>query len=288
MRLSQRRAAEGCLMVTPLMLGCFVFYLAPFILVVMQSLSWGIGYTQRFGGWENYRQILQNEMFRLAAWNTARFLLVALPAILILSFAIALMLRKFTNQHKFLKSALLLPYIMPVVGTVLMIDVVFAESGLINQGLSAVGLPIVDWLQGGEAFGVVVALYLWKNTGYSVIMLLAGLVTIDDDQYGVADLDGASAWQKFIHITLPQMWYSIFFAAVFSLINAFKCFRDIFLIGGIHPNRSIYMLQHFINNAFQNMNYSKLAVSSALMFTVVAILFALCYRFVIRKEAYKE
>lgn len=288
MRLSQRRAAEGCLMVTPLMLGCFVFYLAPFILVVMQSLSWGIGYTQRFGGWENYRQILQNEMFHLAAWNTARFLLVALPAILILSFAIALMLRKFTNQHKFLKSALLLPYIMPVVGTVLMIDVLFAESGLINQGLSAVGLPIVNWLQGREAFGVVVALYLWKNTGYSVIMLLAGLVTIDDDQYGVADLDGASAWQKFIHITLPQMWYSIFFAAVFSLINAFKCFRDIFLIGGIHPNRSIYMLQHFINNAFQNMNYSKLAVSSALMFTVVAILFALCYRFVIRKEAYKE
>lgn len=288
MSLSKRRAVEGYLMVMPLMLGCILFYLAPFLLVVIQSLSWGTGYSQQFCGLDHYRQVLQNEMFGLAAWNTARFLIVALPAIMVFSFAVALMLRKFTDQHKFLKSVLLLPYIMPVVGTVLMVEVLFAETGLINQSLYTLGLPIVDWLQGEEAFGVVIALYLWKNTGYSVILLLAGLVTIDDDQYGVADLDGAAAWQKFIHITMPQMWYSVFFAAVFSLINAFKCFREIFLIGGIHPNRSIYMLQHFINNAFQNMNYSKLAVSSVLMFTVVAVVFALCYRFVVRKEAYKE
>ena len=84
------------------------------------------------------------------------------------------------------------------------------------------------------------------------------------------------------------MWYSVFFAAVFSLINAFKCFREIFLIGGTHPDQSIYMLQHFINNAFDKLNYPKLAVASVLLLLVLTVLFALSYRWVRRKEAYKD
>lgn len=84
------------------------------------------------------------------------------------------------------------------------------------------------------------------------------------------------------------MWYSIFFTTVFSLINAFKCFREIFLVGGTHPDPSIYMLQHFINNAFNNLNYPKLAVASILLLLLLTALFALCYRWVMKKEAYKE
>ena len=87
---------------------------------------------------------------------------------------------------------------------------------------------------------------------------------------------------------MPQMWYSVFFAGVFSLINAFKCFREIFLIGGTHPHESIYLLQHYINNCFEQLAYSKMAVASILMAVSVSILFVIGYRWVLWKEAYKE
>ena len=232
--------------------------------------------------------MLHSSVFRLAFGNTLKFLVVALPLIILLSYAIALLLKSHAKKHETLKSVLLLPYVMPVVGTVLLVELLFSEAGIINRGLYTLGLPMADWLHSKTAFWVVVLLYLWKNTGYSVILLLSGLITIPEEHYAAASLDGATAWQQLRYITVPQMWYSVFFAVVFSLINAFKCFRDIFLIGGTHPDRSIYMLQHFINNAFAKMNYPKLAVASVLLLVLLSALFALGYRWVMRKEAYKN
>ena len=120
-----------------------------------------------------------------------------------------------------------------------------------------------------------------------MILLLAGLITIPSDQYESADLDGASSWQKFFFITTPQMWYSVFFALVFSVINGFKCFREIFLIGGQEPGDEIYMLQHFINNSFESLNYANLSVSSILLLTIILIFFGSFYGFVNRKEAHR-
>mgnify|MGYP001851136893 FL=1 len=137
------------------------------------------------------------------------------------------------------------------------------------------------------AFWIVVGLYLWKNAGYSVVLLLAGLMTIPEEQYAAASLDGAGGFRQFLHITTPQMWHSVYFALLFSLINAFKCFREIFLIGGKHPNTEVYMLQHFMNNNFENLNYNKLSVSSVFLFLAVTILISISYGWVRRKEAYK-
>ena len=154
--------------------------------------------------------------------------------------------------------------------------------------MTALGLPVKDWLHSDTAFWIVIVLYLWKNVGYSVILLISGLATIPEEQYEAAAMDGAGALLRFRYVTMPQMWYSVFFATVFSLINAFKCFREIFLIGGTHPHESIYMLQHFINNCFEKLGYSKMAVASILMAVFVTLLFVLGYRWVMRKEAYKE
>lgn len=275
-------------MTLPLILGCLVFYTLPFLLVLRNAVYSGIGDAEKFVGLGNFRSMLGNDVFQLAFGNTLKFLLVALPLILVISFGIALVLKEHVRQHGTLKSVLLLPYILPVSATVLLVELLFAESGLLNQVLELLGIPVADWLHSEAAFIVVVGLYLWKNTGYAVILLLSGLVTIPDDHYAVADVDGANFWQKLLYITIPQMWYSIFFTLVFSLINAFKCFREIFLIGGTHPDSSIYMLQHFLNNAFEKLSYPKLAVASVLLFLLLTILFAISYRWVMRKEAYKE
>lgn len=285
---AMRSMREGYLLTLPLLLGCLVFYAGPFLLVLRNSAHSGIGYSEAFVGLGNYETMLNNGVFKLAFGNTMKFLAVALPLILVLSFAIALLLKNQARKHETLKSVLLLPYIMPVVGTVLLVELLFTETGLLNEGLYALGLPMVEWMHSECAFGVVVLLYLWKNTGYAVILLLSGLITISDDHYQAADLDGANPRQQLRYITIPQMWYSIFFAAVFSLINAFKCFREIFLIGGTHPHTSIYMLQHFINNAFEKLNYPKLAVASVLLLLLLTVLFALSYGWVMKKEAYKE
>lgn len=283
-----KNAREGYFLTMPLLLGCMVFYAIPFLIVLRNSAHNGIGHSEEYVGLGNYVSMLNNGVFRLAFGNTMKFLSIALLIILVLAYAIALMLKDQAKKHEVLKSVLLMPYIMPVVGTLILVELLFAQTGIINEGLYALGLPIVEWLNSEYAFAVVLLLYLWKNTGYAVILLLSGLITISDDLYAAAALDGANKCQQLRYITMPQMWYSVFFAMVFSLINAFKCFREIFLIGGTHPHTSIYMLQHFINNAFEKLNYPKLAVASVLLLIVITAFFALFYRFVMRKEAYKE
>lgn len=283
-----RKAKYGYLFILPLMAGCLLFYAVPFIFVIWNSLSEGSGASQIFVGLDNYKQLLKNDMFLLAFGNTMKFLTIGLPLILILSYLIALLLKKQSDRFRVLKSVFLFPYIMPVIGTVLLVELLFSKQGTINGLLQIFGCPLVDWLESPYAFLVVLLLYLWKNTGYGVILLLAGLVTIPSEQYSAADLDGAAAWQKFWYITTSQMWYSVFITVVFSVINAFKCFREIFLVGGEHPNEAVYMLQHFINNSFNNLNYQRLAVASVMLFLVIMIVFLFLYTWVTHREGERE
>ena len=280
-----RRAWKGCLLAAPLLLGFLLFYVGPFAQVVWDSLSQGTGKSQLFVGLENYSQMFQNRMFLLAFGNSLLFLGVGLPAILLLSLALALFFKEQAQRFPLLRTVFLLPYVMPVAGTVLLIDLLFSEQGLLNQLLLALGLPLGDWLQSPAAFWVMLLLYLWKSAGYSVVLLLAGLMAIPPDHYAVAQVEGAGRLQAFRYVTLPQLWYALFIAFVFSLINAFKCFREIFLVGGEHPHQSVYMLQHFINNAFQNLNYQRLSVASVLLFCVIALALGVCWLWVMRKEA---
>lgn len=288
MKIKTKNALTGYGLIAPLMTGCLIFYGLPFCIVLWFSFVKGSGYSQSFAGFDNYLQLFGNDIFRMATGNTFLFLLVGLGLILPISYGIALFLKNRIKKHKALQSLILLPYVMPVVGTVLLVDILFTEAGLSNLLLKALGFPLQDWLHSDCAFWVVILLYLWKNTGYSVILILSGLSTIPEEHYAAAALDGANGWKRFRYITAPQMWYSVFFAGVFSLINAFKCFREIFLIGGKYPHKSIYMLQHFINNCFEKLSYSKMAVASILFTAFVSLLFVFCYRWVMRKEDYKE
>ena len=190
---ASRNIREGYLLIAPLLAGALLFYAAPFLLVLRNSVFRGISHSEQFVGLQNFRDIPANEVFRLAFGNTLKFLLVSIPLIIIISFAVALLLRGQAQKHETLKSVLLLPYIMPVAGTVMLIQLLFAQTGVLNQGLYTLGLPVTDWLQSEHAFGVVVLLYLWKNMGYSVILLLSGLVTLSPEHDQAAELDGSGS-----------------------------------------------------------------------------------------------
>ncbi len=280
-----KRAWKGYLLIAPMLAGFLLFYVLPFGQVVWDSLSQGTGKSQLFVGLDNYTRMFQNDMFLQAFGNTLRFLGIGLPVILVLAYALALFLKSQAQRFRLLRAVFLLPYVMPVAGTVLLVDLLFSQTGLVNRVLLALGLPLADWLQSPAAFWVMLLLYLWKSTGYAVVLLMSGLLTIPAEHYQVAQVEGASPLQTFRYVTAPQMWYALFLALVFSLINAFKCFREIFLVGGEHPHESVYMLQHFINNAFANLNYQRLSVASVLLFLVIALVLGLCTLWVLRKEA---
>lgn len=275
----KKKTSMGLALILPAIVGFALFYIVPFLWMLRYSFF----QKSSFVGFEQYRRVLQNDLFCLAVENTVRFLLVTLTLMLTISYLIALLLKKQAQRHSLLKSTLLLPYMMPVAGTVILVDTLFREACVWGRLCDLFHFPLQELLSGAGAFWVVVALCLWKNTGYAVILLLSGLNVIPQGQYDTAELDGASSLQKFWYITTPQMWSSVFFALVFSFINAFKCFREIFLIGGEHPDESLYMLQHYINNSFQNLNYSKLSVTAVLIFLAVLLLFV-CFQAAMKRK----
>ena len=119
---------------------------------------------------------------------------------------------------------------------------------------------------------MLVVLYVWKNSGFNIILFLAALNAIPKAYYEAADIDGAGKLAQLRKITLPLIVPYSFFIVIISIINSFRAFREAFILFGSHPHQSIYMIQHFMNNNFQNLNYIRLAVGAIMIFLVIFIL----------------
>ncbi len=270
------------LLLAPILVGVTVFFLIPFGITLYDSVTFGV--TGRFVGLENYIQVWNSSTFRLAMGNTLRFLLLGVPLIMVLSFALALLAQKRFTGTRLFRSALLLPMAVGVASIVTATEALFSETGMLNRILEALGIPAVAWLDGPAAFWVLLGLYLWKNFGYNVVLYLAGLNAIPRAYYDDAELSGASAWQKLRAVTLPMMTPTFFFVFVISVMNCFRTYREAFLLAGEHPQSDIYMLQHYLSNNFKNLNYQRLSVASVCLFLLVSVLVAIFYRFQRRYE----
>lgn len=272
-----RRTLTGYALAAPVLVGTLVFFALPFGLTFWYSLTFGPG-GQTFVGLDNYAYVLGTRSFRLALGNTLRFLGLGVPLILVVSTVLALALQKKFSGTRLFRNVLLFPMVVPVAGIVMVVDVFLAEQGVLNAVLGALGIGPVRWMESPAAFWVLMALYLWKNCGYNVILLLAGLNMIPEELYQSARLDGASERQLFFRITVPLVRPTLFFVVIISVINAFKSYREAFLLGGEHPHTSVYFLQHYLNNNFNNMTYSRLSVAAILLFAGMMVLVAVLYR----------
>ena len=275
MRLSKRRALTGFLFTLPVLIGMLTFFLIPFLISISISLTSGVGGD--FVGLRNYKDLLANGTFQLAAKNTGRFILVAVPLIMAAGLGIALLLHRKLRGSQFFRTVFLFPYVLPVSSVILFFQIVFANGGILNGILTALHLPVVDWLNSSNAFGVLVFLYIWKNCGYNIVLFLAALNSIPKFCREAAHIDGANAWQAFFHITLPLMVPYLFFMCIISIINSFKVFREAYILCGSHPPSRIYMLQHFMNNNFVNANYLHLSSGAILVFSVIFLLVLLLF-----------
>jgi len=272
MSLSRKRRRElaGLAFLMPGAVGVAVFYLIPFADVVRRSFVRASGGT--FCRAANYRLVLENTAFRLAAKNTARFVLVCLPLLLLLSLFLALLVNGLGNRLKTLfKSAFLLPMAIPAASIVLLWRLVFDAHGFANGLLQRAGALPVDWMNTGAAFAVLVFSYIWKNLGYTLVLWLAGLLSVPQEVCEAAQIDGAGKVMRFFTITLPLIRPMIFTIVVLSLLNSFKVFREAYLVCGNYPQERIYLLQHLFNHWFLDLSVDKMAAGSVLLALVIGI-----------------
>ncbi|MBT9778789.1 ABC transporter permease subunit [Clostridium sp. MCC353] len=260
---------KAFLFLAPSLIGVSVFVLAPFLNVVFRSFYQAVG--GRFVGLRNFREVLNSQAFRLAVWNTFRFTAVCIPALLALSLLLALLVRAAKNGAGLYKTSILLPMAIPVASIVLLWKLVFHNKGILNQILLLFGAAGKDWMGGKSAFYVLAATYLWKNTGYDMVLWLAGLDGISGELYEAAEVDGAGVVQKFIYITMPGLRRTVLLAGILSVVNSFKVFREAYLVAGDYPDESIYMLQHLFNNWFVSMDIQKMSAASVLIEAVVLV-----------------
>ena len=262
--------------------GVLVFYLIPFADLIRRSFLQSSG--ESAVGIANYRQVLSNEAFRLAAGNTARFVLVCLPILLVCSLGIAVLLQKQVRGKRFLKSAYLAPLAIPAASVVLFWQVLFDNQGMLNGVLNFFHLNGKDWMNTNASFAVLVISYIWKNLGYDVILWLAGLLSISDSIYEAARVDGAGEWKCFFYITLPNIRPAAFTIVILSFLNSFKVFREAYLVAGNYPQEKIYLLQHVFNNWFAELSVDKMAAASVLLCVVITVFVLLLQRSWDREE----
>lgn len=271
--LKKRRGLTGLAFCLPGFFGIAVFYLVPFLDVVRRSFVQASG--GRFCGADNYKIVLGNAAFQLAAKNTARFILVCLPLLLLLSLLLALLVNGLGVRLKAaFKSAFLLPMAIPAASVVLLWKLMFDTHGFVNGIADWLGLAPVDWMNTDAAFAVLVFSYIWKNLGYTLVLWMAGLASVPQDVYEAAQIDGAGRLVRFFKITLPLIKPMIFTIVVLSLLNSFKVFREAYLVSGGYPQESIYLLQHLFNNWFLDLSVDKMAASSVLLALVIGIFVA--------------
>lgn len=237
--------------------------LIPFLDVVKRSFQQAVG--SGFVGMENYRMVVENEAFRLAAGNTARFMAVCLPLLLVLSLGTAVLVGHVTKFQRWMKTGFLLPMAIPAASVVVFFQMVFDEKGWLGQLVGVFGITGRDWLASDSAFWILVVCYIWKNLGYDMILWLAGLGAIPEEQYEAARVQGAGEWACFWYITLPQLKETTFVTGLLSFVNAFRVFREAYLLAGDYPHESIYMLQHLFNNWFVNLNIQKMTAAAVML-----------------------
>lgn len=261
---------------TPSFIGVMIFFLVPFCVIVYYSLV-DNPINKEFVFLDNFVSVLKNNAFRKAALNTLKFSAMAVPLAVIIGLGLAMLLDSRIPGVSWFRTSFLCPMMVPVASVVLIWQVIFHYNGTLNEILIKLGGDRIDWLKSDKAMIVILVLFLWKNLGYNMILFLSALNSVSRDQLEVATLEGAGRWYRFVHIKLRHLSPTILFVTIFSLINSFKVFREVYLLTGDYPYDSIYMLQHFMNNTFRSLDYQKLSAAAIIMATVITIIIGILF-----------
>ncbi len=262
--------------VSPSLLGILIFFVLPFFVVIYYAFV-NNPVLHEFVGFDNFRNLFQNQSFRLAAKNTAIFSLISVPSAVIGSLLLACMLSQKIPLRSQIRTFMLSPLMVPVASIVLIWQVIFSNNGALNDFLALFGVEKIDWMKSEFNRYVVVLLFLWKNVGYDMILFLAALSNVPTDIQEMAMLEGAGSVRIFFQIKLRYIFPTILFVTILSLINSMKIFREVYLLTGKYPYDGLYLLQHFMNNTFESIDYQKLSAAALVMAAVMVVIIGLLF-----------
>ncbi len=283
----------GYLLIAPAFLALFGVIGYPLIRAFLMSLHEIIltdpGLGQPYVGLANYVASITNPLFAGALWRSAVWTGVNLVIQMVLGLAIALVLNEPFPWRGLARGITLIPWVTPSVVSVLtwrwMYD---AQFGVINAALVGLGIvsqPVV-WLGNTQtALWAVIGESIWKGTPFVAIMLLAALQAVPNELYDVAKVDGANAWKRLTHITLPLILPTLIIAATLTTIFTFNNFNAIWLMtqgGPLHATETLTILVY--NQAFVAFDMGQATAIGMITFFILLVFVAIFGRYYIKSE----
>lgn len=259
----------------PSLAGLFGFFVAPFIASIYLALI-DNAVTANYVGLQNFKDVVLSGAFRLALKNTAAFIAICVPVNMLFPLGMAMLLKRAGRFKNIYGLFFLLPLVIPSGSIVHFWNSVFGMNGIIN-GAFFPETP-VNWLDTNLARVIITIVFMWKNAGYNMVLYMAGLDLIPKDYYECASIEGAGSLRQFFSITLIYISPASFLVFIMSIINSFKSFKEIYLLAGAYPHQTIYMLQHYMNNQFQSLNYQKLSSASYILSVFIIIIVVLLFK----------
>lgn len=275
-----RAARAGWLFVAPALFVIGVFFALPVLAAFGLSLTdfdlYALAdlHNLRFVGVSNYVRLLETPLFWHALENTLLFVVLGVPASLLLSLGTALLLHSRLARYKALFRTALFA---PVVTTLVAVAVIWAallhtRYGLINYALIRLGIPAVDWLGDPEWAMPAIALFaVWKNFGYNMVIFLAALQSIPEDLYEAARIDGAGRLGQLRHVTLPGLAPTLLLVSVLSVAGYFQLFAEPYVMTQGGPLQSTTSVLYFMYE--QGFKWWNLGSASAVAFLLFFLLF---------------
>jgi ABC-type sugar transport system permease subunit len=250
------------------------------------------GITGAFIGLNNYKFILEDPSFRRAVLNNIN-LFVLIPVLVFLAIIFSYLLFEHLKGWKVYRGSLFMPYILPIPVVGIIFGYMFTLHGVVNSFLKMIGLDFlaIDWLGDPKyALWTLMIIILWKELGFGIILFLARLMSLDNEIFESAEIDGAGWWGKLFYITIPQMKTVIEFFAIITIINMLSwvfAYSYTVTLGG--PGNATLVMELFIFNKLARSQMPRAGIASAasvLLFLGTAVLIFLLFR--IRKQVGQE
>jgi len=273
------RSRAGWLFAGPALILLGLFFFVPVILAFALSLTDFDLYALadmndlRFIGVDNYGELLRTPLFWKALGNTFYFVLVGVPLSIALSLGAAMLLNGAISKGvAFFRTALFAPVVTTLVAVaVIWRYLLHTRYGLINHALDALGIEPVDWLGDPNwAMPSIILFAVWKNFGYNMVILLAGLQTIPNDLYEAARIDGANGWQRFWHVTLPALGPVLLLVGILTMAGYFQLFAEPYVMTQGGPVESTVSVLYFMYE--QGFKWWNLGFASAVAFALFLIM----------------
>ncbi|MEV0803603.1 sugar ABC transporter permease [Kribbella sp. NPDC050281] len=271
----KQEARWGVLLALPAIIGFVAFTFLPMIASAVISLTdWTIGAAPKFVGFANYRRMFTaDDSFFKSLWATLYYTLGAVPLLLIVAFAVALLLNQPVRGQAVFRVIYYLPAIVPIVAnSMLWIWLFNPDFGLLNTLTEKAGLPRSQWIfDESTAIPSLILMSVW-GFGNVAVIFLAGLQGVPRQLYEAIAVDGGGAWRKFRHITLPMMTPTIFYSLVTSVIGALQVFVQAAVMTEGGPNDStLFYIYYLYRTAFTN---NEMGYASALAWVLFLVIMA--------------